>query len=172
MKTNLLAAAAFLTLGLALPACATDGGEDPAAPEDPAASDVTPATEVPDVALLQIQPEGAAPGANAAKAEAIVDRAVLAARAAAAMVVPDHCTLFCTSVYNGTNRSMWMNGNPGWYYIPSHQWSDDAAPALKDVDNIEVPGGCQITFRLHTYHQYETIRVHGWSPYVWLYGSC
>ena len=164
MKTNLLAAAAFLTLGLALPACATDGGEDPAAPEDPAASDVTPATEVPDVALLQIQPEGAAPGANAAKAEAIVDRA--------AMVVPDHCTLFCTSVYNGTNRSMWMNGNPGWYYIPSHQWSDDAAPALKDVDNIEVPGGCQITFRLHTYHQYETIRVHGWSPYVGLYGSC
>lgn len=165
MKPILFAAAC---LALSVTACATDDGTEAPATGDTPATVATPADEVPDVAMLELAPEGAAPSAEKAT---VVDREILAAKAAA-MVVADHCTLFCTSVYNGTNRSMWMNGNPGWYYIPSHRWSDEAAPALKDVDNIEVPGGCQITFRLHTYHQYETIRVHGWSPYVWLFGSC
>ncbi len=87
-------------------------------------------------------------------------------------VVADHCTGFCVSVRNGTSKYMWMAGNVGWRLIPPGQWSDDAYPEMEDVDKIEVPGGCNITYQLHTYHQYEEIRIHGFSPYVFIVGSC
>lgn len=83
----------------------------------------------------------------------------------------DSCTGFCVDVRNGLNRSVWMKGTPGWFLIPSGQWSDDATNGtLQDVDWIEVPGGCSIFFRGTTYRQYEQIRIRGTQPYIWLVG--
>ncbi|MDN3354397.1 hypothetical protein [Actinomadura sp. DC4] len=86
------------------------------------------------------------------------------------MKAADHCTVFCVSVYNGTSKGIWMRGNVGQRWIPPKTWSDDAYPELKDVDELDVPYGCDLTYQGTRYHYGQTIRIHGYSPYVWIVG--
>ncbi|WP_306190792.1 hypothetical protein [Streptomyces sp. MK5] len=84
----------------------------------------------------------------------------------------DHCTVWCVSLYNGTSRSLKMGGDPGSAWVSPGRWSDGERPWLRDVDRVSVPRGCTVWFRGSSYHGPTTMRVHGWTPYVWLHGSC
>ncbi|MCO6006851.1 hypothetical protein NE236_17840 [Actinoallomurus purpureus] len=88
-----------------------------------------------------------------------------------ATTMADHCTGFCVSVYNGTSKGIWMRGNVGQRWVPPHTWSDKAHPEMKDVDELDVPYGCDLTYQGKRYRYGQTIRIHGWSPYVWIYGA-
>jgi hypothetical protein len=87
-----------------------------------------------------------------------------------ATTMADHCTGFCVAVYNGTSKGIWMRGDVGQRWVGPHTWSNQAHPEMKDVDWVEVPYGCDITYQGTRYHYGQSIRIHGWSPYVWIYG--
>ncbi|WP_020495832.1 hypothetical protein [Sciscionella marina] len=84
----------------------------------------------------------------------------------------DHCTGFCTNVHNGLRHSVKMWGNDGTIWVPPGKWSSDVKKGFDDVDWIKTPKHCTVTFRGKTYHSGQHIRVHGWSPWVWMAGSC
>ena len=150
-----LVAAAALALGtVGLPAQAAEVSADPG-----------PASTA--------QPSAASP-----HAVAVTDYAT-ATRYSATTVQPakltralDHCTGFCTSIYNGLSRSVYMGGNDAADWVPSGAWSDEAVSGLADVDWLFVPDGCDLYFRGKHYNSGDFVRIHGWSPYVWLIGTC